>query len=98
MKHAAADADFVLELLQLRLRKLRASAGEDLPTADSMYELARRLHGRARYGEAEELYNQCLRIRLDLSLPQEATVIALALRLVLFMVPHEGTGARLLQG
>ena len=70
MKHAAADADSVLELLQLRLRKLRASAGEDLPTADCMFELARRLKGRARYGEAEELGRECLRIRLDLSFLQ----------------------------
>ena len=67
MQHAAADADSVLELLQLRLRKLRASAGEDLPTADCMFELAPRLRGRARYGEAEELDRECLRIRLNLS-------------------------------
>lgn len=66
MQHAAAEADSVLELLQLRLRKLRASA-DDLPTADCMFELARRLQGRARYGEAEELGRECLRIGLNLS-------------------------------
>ena len=79
MQHVAADADAVLDLLQLRLRKLRASAGDDLPTADCMHELARRLKGRARYEEAEELYRECLRISLDLSFPQGATVIALVL-------------------
>ncbi|CAL1136671.1 unnamed protein product [Cladocopium goreaui] len=62
VQDAAANADAVLDLLQLRLRKLRASAGEDVLMADCMFELARRLHGRARYGEAEELYRECLRI------------------------------------
>ncbi|CAL1136673.1 unnamed protein product, partial [Cladocopium goreaui] len=55
--------DSVLDLLQLRLRKLRASAGEDVLMADCMFELARRLYGRARYGEAEKLDRECLRIR-----------------------------------
>ena len=96
MQHAAADADAGLDLLQLRLRKLRASAGEDVPTADCMYELARRLKGRARYEKAEELYRECLRIRLDLSLPEGATVIALVLRLDLFSFLMKGTGAVLL--
>ena len=62
--------DSVLDLLQLRLRKLRASAGEDVLMADCMFELARRLYGRARYGEAEKLDRECLRIRLDLSFPR----------------------------
>ena len=79
MQHAAADADAVLALLQRRLRKLRASVGEDVPTAECMHELARRLGGRARYEEAEELYREGLRICLDLSVPQGATVIALVL-------------------
>ena len=97
VQHAAADADAVLDLLQLRLEKLRGSAGEDVPTADCMYELARRLKGRARYGEAEERYRECLRIRLDLSFPQGATVIALFLRLVFIRFLMKGTGAVLLQ-
>ena len=74
VQDAAANADAVLDLLQLRLRKLRASAGEDVLMADCMFELARRLHGRARYGEAEELYRECLRICLDSQLPG-ATVL-----------------------
>ena len=90
VQHAATDADSVLDVLQLRLQKLRASTGEDVLTANCMYELARRLHGRARYGEAEKLYRECLRISLDLSLPQGATVIALVLRRVFFRSPHEG--------
>ena len=69
VQNAAADADSILSVLQLRLRKLRASPGEDLPTAECMFELARRLKGRARYEEAEELYRECLGIRLDLSFP-----------------------------
>ena len=96
MQHAAADADAILDLLQLRLEKLRASADEDVPTANCMYELARRLTGRARYEEAEELYRECLRIRLDLSFPEGAMVIALVLRLVLFSFLMKGTGAVLL--
>ena len=79
MQHAAADADAVLELLQLRLRKLRACADEDLPTAGCMFELAWRLTGRARYEEAEELYRECLRIRPGLSFSDGRTVIALVL-------------------
>ena len=79
VQNAAADADAILDLLQLRLRKLRASAGEDVPTADGMYELARRLKGRARYEEAEELYRECLRIRPGLSFSEGGTVIALVL-------------------
>ena len=70
MQHAAADADSVLDLLQLRLRKLRASAGEDVLMADCMFELARRLEARAHYGEAEELCRECLQICLDLSFPE----------------------------
>ena len=99
MQHAAADADAVLDLLQLRLRKLRACAGEDVLTAECMEELAWRLEGRARYREAEEpeeLYRECLRIRLDLSFPQGATVIALVLRLVFFKFLLKGIGAVLL--
>ena len=98
MQDADTKADSFLDLLQLRLEKLRACADEDLPTADCMYELARRLHGRARYQEAEELYGECLQIRLDLSFPEGATVIALVLRLVLFRVLVKVTGAVLTSG
>ena len=90
MQNAAVDADSVLELLQLRLEKLRASAGNDVPTAGCMYELARRLKGRAQYKEAEELYRECLRISLDLSFPQGAMVIALVFASCFLHVPHEG--------
>ena len=90
VQNAAADADSVLELLKLRLRKLRASGGEDVLTADCMYELARRLKGRARYEEAEELYRECLCISLDLSFPQEAMVIALVFASCFLYVPHKG--------
>ena len=98
VQNAAADADSILDLLQLRLRKLPASAGEDVPTGECMFELARRLDGRARYEEAEELYRKCLRISTDLSFPPGARVIALVLRLVLFRFLMKGTGAVLLLG
>ena len=96
MQDADTKADLFLDLLQLRLEKLRASAGEDVPTAGCMYELARRLHGRARYEEAEELYRESLGICPGLSFPEGATVIALVLRLVLFSFLMKGTGAVLL--
>ena len=90
VQNAATDADSVLDVLKLRLQKLRASTGEDVLTANCMFELARRLEGRARYGEAEKLYRECLRTSLDLSLPQGATVIALVLHLVFFRSTHKG--------
>ena len=88
VQHAAAEADSILDLLQLRLRKLRASAGEDVLMADCMVELAMRLYGRAHYGEAEELYRDCLRICLDLSFPE--------LRHVFFRFLMKGTAAAVL--
>ena len=63
-----------MDLLQLRLRKLRASLGDDASTAGCMYELARRLQGRARYEEAEELSRECLRIRPGLNFPQHRDI------------------------
>ena len=98
MQDADTKADSFLDLLQLRLEKLRASADEDVPTANCMYELARRLHGRARYEEAEELYRESLGICPGLSFPEGATVIALVLRLVLFRVLVKVTGAVLTSG
>jgi len=65
VQHAAADADSILDLLQLRVRKLLDSVGEDLATAACMYELARRLDGRGRYPEAFKCYRECLRIRTE---------------------------------
>ena len=93
MQHATTDADSVLDVLQLRLQKLRASTGEDVLTANCLFELARRLQGRARYGEAKKLYRECLQISLDLSVPQGAKVIALVLRLVFFRFLMKGTSA-----
>ena len=98
VQHAAADAHSVLDLLQLRLRLLRASAGEDVLMADCMAELAQRLRGRARYGEAEKLDRECLRIRLDLRIPLGATVIALVVRLVFFRFLMKKTAAVFLPG
>ena len=91
MQNAATDADSVLDVLQLRLQKLRASRGEDVLTANCMSELARRLQGRARYGEAEKLYRECLRTRLDLSFPKgESFGYRFGLAPYFLQVPHEG--------
>ena len=96
LQHATIDADSVLDVLRLRLRKLRASTGEDVLTVDCMLELARRLEGRAKYGEAEKIYRECLQISADLSLSQGPMVIALVLRLVFFRFLMKGIGAALL--
>ena len=91
MQNAVTDADSVLDVLQLRLQKLRASRGEDVLTANCMSELARRLQGRARYGEAEKLYRECLRTRLDLSFPKgESFGYRFGLAPYFLQVPHEG--------
>ena len=96
VQHAAAEADSILDLQQLRLRMLRASAGEDVLMADCMFELARRLHGRARYGEAEELYRECLRICLDLSFPElQCYSHSFGFASCFLQVPHEGNWCRI---
>ena len=82
VQHAAAEADSILDLQQLRLRKLRASAGEDVLMADCMFELARRLDGRARYDSMEKR-KSCTESACEsawISASQGATVIALVLR------------------
>ena len=61
LQHAAADSDSVLELLRLRLQKLRA-LGDGEATAKCLLELARRCKGRGRYPEAEELNRECRKI------------------------------------
>ena len=84
MQNAATDADSILTVLQLRLRKLRASAGEDLLTTEGMFELARR-SGRA----VQRVPGNPLGSQLP-------TVITLVLLLVIFRFLMKGTGAVLL--
>ena len=102
MQDAAANADAVLDLLQLRLRKLRASAGEDVLMADCMFELARRLDGRARYDSKEKrkscTESACESAWISASRSYSATVIVLVLRLVFFRFLMKVTGAVLLLG
>ena len=59
--NATADADSVLQLLKLRLAYLRKGQGDTgYATLDCIFELARRLHGRAQHEAAEGLYRECL--------------------------------------
>ena len=59
--NASVEADSVLELLKLRLRKLRDTDGDAGPaTLDCMSELTGRLAGRAQHAEAEKLQKECL--------------------------------------
>ncbi|CAE7553271.1 NPHP3, partial [Symbiodinium necroappetens] len=64
VKHAGAEADGLLRLLRRRLANLRRELGDDAEiTLDCMFELGRRLDGRALHKEAEQLYKECLRGR-----------------------------------
>ena len=93
MQHAMADANSVLDLLELRLRKLRASAGGYVLMTRCMGELAQRRQGRAQYREAEELNRECLEICLDLSFPHGALWLCVFCRFLM-----KGTGAVIHQG
>ena len=62
VQHATAEAEGLIQLLQLRLSKLRGRLeNEHFVALDCMDQLANRLDGRGRHSEAEELWRQCLR-------------------------------------
>ncbi|CAE7793105.1 KLC1 [Symbiodinium sp. CCMP2456] len=61
VQNASAGADGLLRLLRLRLAHLRDTRGDvDEATLFCMFELGRRLGGRALYEEAETLMRECL--------------------------------------
>ncbi|CAE7328763.1 Nphp3 [Symbiodinium necroappetens] len=79
VQHATAEAEGLIQLLQLRLSKLRGRLGnEDCATLDCMDQLADRLNGRGRHSEAEELRRQALEKRQDkFGKDHEQTLISL---------------------
>ena len=79
VQHATAEAEGLIQLLQLRLSKLRGRLGnEDCATLDCMDQLADRLNGRGRHSEAEELRRQALENRQDkFGKDHEETLISL---------------------
>ncbi|CAE7570368.1 Klc, partial [Symbiodinium sp. CCMP2456] len=61
VRNAVAKTDGILDLLQLRLGKLQENPrSKEQDTTDCMLEVARRLRGRGRYQETEQLYRDCL--------------------------------------
>ncbi|CAE7614463.1 nphp3 [Symbiodinium sp. CCMP2456] len=76
VKNAEARSEMLLNLLQLRLSKLKQRHGDDSEDAlKCMQELASRLKSRGRFDEAEMLYREHLAVRrLKLGNKNKATV------------------------